>query len=146
MRIGYGYERAESLFSDLGCDSVLIDTPATHRAERAALFKSGRLRPGDTLVLLALGDFGRGFGLAKFQAMLSDRGATIEVCPPEKVDGRRGRPSKFEPDPNQDDQIRTLWRERAYTLDHVLRRAREIMGHDVKRHHLSHRYKRRNGK
>ncbi len=146
MRIGYGYERAESLFKDLGCEEVLIDTPKTHRTERSALFDSGRLRSGDTLVLLALGDFGRGFGLAKFQAMLAKRGATIEICPPEKVAGKRGRPATFTPDSTQDDQIRTLWHSTPHTLAYVLKRAGEIMGHDVKRHQLSHRYKRRNGK
>ena len=146
MRIGYGYERAELLFSRLDCERVLIDTAGTHRLERASLFKSGRLRKGDTLVLLALGDFGRGFGLAKFKQMLEDRGVSIEVCPPEKVEGMRGRPRKFNPDPNQDDQIRTLWHERAYTLAYVLKRSGEIMGHDVERHQLSHKYKRRNGK
>ena len=146
MRIGYGYERAESLFKDLGCEDVFIDTEKTHRTERAALFDSGRLREGDTLVLLALGDFGRGFGLAKFQAMLAERGVTIEVCPPEKVAGIRGAPSKFNPDPTQDDQIKTLWHSIPHTLAYVLKRAGEIMGHDVKRHQLSHRYGRRNGK
>ena len=146
MRIGYGYERAESLFSDLGCDSVLIDTPATHRTERAALFKSGRLRPGDTLVLLALGDFGRGFGLAKFQVMLLERGVYIEICPPDVTPGKRGCPATFTPDSTQDDQIKALWHSTPHALAYVLKRAGEIMGHDVKRHQLSHRYKRRNGK
>ena len=146
MRLGYGYERAESLFKDLDCDEILIDTEATHRVERASLFDSGKIRSGDTLVLLALGDFGQGFGLAKFQAMLADIGATIEVIPPEKVAGIRGRPSTFNPDPTQDDQIKALWHSVPHTLAYVLKRAGEIMGHDVKRHQLSHRYKRRNGK
>ncbi len=146
MRIAYGYERAESLFKDLDCDRVLLDTAKTHRMERASLFAPGMMRAGDTVVLLALGDLGRGFGLAKFQAMLEQHGVGIEVCPPEKVEGMRGRPSKFNPDPTQDDQIRTLWHTRAYTLAYVLKRAGEIMGHSVERHQLSHRYGRRNGK
>ncbi len=146
MRIGYGYERAESLFKDLGCDGVLIDTSATHRTERAALFAPGRLRKGDTIVLLALGDLGQGFGLAKFQALLADIGVTIEVRPPEKAAGVRGRPATFTPDSTQDDQIRTLWNSIPHTLAYVLKRSGEIMGHDVKRHQLSHRYGRRNGK
>ena len=146
MRIGYGYERAESLFAGLDVDRVLIDTSRTFRTERAALFAPGMLRTGDTLVLLALGDFGRGFGLAKFQAMLADHGVTIDVCPPDVMPGKRGRPATFTPDSNQDDQMLTLWRDRAYTLAYVLRRAGEIMGYDVRRHQLSHRYGRRNGK
>ena len=119
MRIGYGYERAELLFSRLDCERVLIDTAGTHRLERASLFKSGRLRKGDTLVLLALGDFGRGFGLAKFKQMLEDRGVSIEVYPPEKVERLRGRPRKFNPDPSQEDQIRTLGPERPSPLASV---------------------------
>ncbi len=146
MRIGYGYERAETLFDDLGVDRVLIDTAQTHRVERASLFDSGRLRPGDTLVLLALGDFGRGFGLAKFQAKLAGLGVTIEVCPPDVTPGKRGRPATFTPDSTQDDQIRTLWHSTPHTLSYVLKRAGEVMGYDVKRHQLSHRYGRRNGK
>ena len=146
MRIGYGYERAESLFDGLDVDRVLLDTAGTYRVERSALFKSGTLRAGDTLVLLALGDFGRGFGLAKFQAMLEDRNVTIEVCPPDVTPGKRGRPATFTPDSTQDDQIKALWHDRAYTLAYVLKRAGEIMGHDVARHQLAHRYKRRNGK
>ncbi len=146
MRVGYGYERAESLFKDLGCEEVLIDTEKTHRTERASLFKLGRLRKYDTLVVLALGDFGRGFGLAKFRRLLDDLGVTIEVCPPEKIAGIRGRPATFTPDITQDDQIRTLWNSVPHTLAYVLKRAGEIMGHDVKRHQLSHRYGRRNGK
>ncbi len=146
MRIGYGYERAESLFDGLDVERVLIDTAGTHRVERASLFDSGRLRPGDTLVLLALGDFGRGFGLTKFQQMVADRGATIEVCPPDVDRGKRGRPATFTPDSTQDDQISALWLNRAYTLNYVLKRAGEIMGYAVARHQLSHKYKRRNGK
>ena len=146
MRIGYGYERAESLFKDLGCEEVLIDTAKTYRTERAALFASGRLRPGDVLVLLGLGDFGRGFGLAKFQAMLAERDVTIEVCPPSVEPAKRGRPTAFNPDGNQDDLMLALWRDRAYTLAYVLKRAGEIMGYAVARHQLSHRYGRRNGK
>ena len=146
MKIGYGYERAEALFDSLGCERVYLDTPGTYRTERAAMFKPAALRLGDTLILLALGDLGRGFGLTKFQQMLEDRGISIEVYPVEKIEGLRGRPRKFDPDGNQDDLIRTLWRTPAYTLAYVLKRAGEIMGHDVARHQLSHRYKRRNGK
>jgi len=146
MRVGYGYERPELLFNRLDCDRVLIDTAKTLRTERASLFAPGMLRSGDTLVLLALGDFGRGFGLAKFKHMLEDRGVSIEVCPPEKAETMRGRPRKFNPDPNQDDQIRTLWRTPAYTLAYVLKRAGEIMGHDVRRHQISHRYGKREGR
>ena len=146
MRIGYGYERAESLFKDLDCDEILIDTEATHRVERASLFDSGKLRKYDTLVVLALGDFGRGFGLAKFRQMLDDLGVSIEVCPPLRVEATRGRPATFTPDSTQDDQIRTLWNSVPHTLAYVLKRAGEIMGHDVARHQLSHRYGRRNGK
>ncbi len=145
MRIGYGYERPELLFNRLDCDRVLIDTSKTHRLERASLFAPGMLRAGDTLVLLALGDLGRGFGLSKFQAMLERHGVGIEICPPEKAEGMRGRPRKFNPDGNQDDQIRTLWRTPAYTLAYILKRASEIMGHDVRRHQISHRYGKREG-
>jgi len=143
MRIGYGYERAESLFSGLDVGRVLIDTNRTYRTERASLFTPGMMRPGDTVVLLALGDLGKGFGLTRFRAMLEAVGVELEICPPDVAHAKRGRPATFNPDDQQQDQIRTLWRDPAFTLAYVLKRTGEIMGYEVRRHQLSHRYGKR---
>ena len=73
---------------------------------------------------------------------VAERTATV-IKPPKH---KRLFRSKFNPRPAQDDKISALYHNIAHTLAYVLKRAGEIMGHDVKRHQLSHRYKRRNGK
>ena len=73
----------------------------------------------------------------------AEQAATV-IKPPKRK--RLGRPPKFNPTRIQDDKIRALYYFIPHTLAYVLKRAGEIMGHDVKRHQLSHRYKRRNGK
>ena len=73
---------------------------------------------------------------------VAERTATV-IKPPKRK--RLGRPPKFNPTRIQDDKIRALYYFIPHTLAYVLKRAGEIMGHDVKRHQLSHRYGRRNG-
>lgn len=140
MKIGYAYERPESVFDGLGVDRVYIDTKRTERTERAHLFAPGVLRDGDTLVLRSRGDLGQGFGLAKFEQRLAEKGVSLEIVPIGRERGERGRPRKFTPDDAADAIIRPLWHNTAYTLAYVLRRARETMGHDVGRHQLRYRY------
>ncbi len=73
----------------------------------------------------------------------AEQAATV-IKPPKRK--RLGRPPKFNPSPAQDDKISALYYFIPHTLAYVLKRSGEIMGHDVKRHQLSHRYGRRNGK
>ena len=64
----------------------------------------------------------------------------------EAIKQRRPGRSKFNPSHAKDEKIGALYHFIPHTLAYVLKRAGEIMGHDVARHQLSHRYGRRNGK
>lgn len=145
MRVGYGYERAERDFGEASVDRVWIDTRSTDRMERAAMLEMG-LRPGDTVVLLALGDLGRGTDLRAVRRRLEEMRVTVEVQSSTKEPKPRGRPRAFTPDAMQDRQIKKLWyADGMYTMQYVLRRTEEIMGQSVSRNQLDHRYGPRNG-
>lgn len=141
MKIGYGYRRTEKALRDAGAERVWIDL-SKERTERADMVSAG-LRAGDTLVLLSIRDLG---GSAKADAMWKENieamGVTVEVCEPVDEQEARpvGRPKKFDPTPEQDDQIRKLWLCWHYTEAYKVRRVAEIMGHEVKRGVLFHRY------
>ena len=126
MRVGYGYNRIEKEFAHASCDRVWIDGQHTERQERSTMLGMG-LRKGDTLVLLARGEL------------------TVDVCPPEKDQPKpRGRPKKFDPTPEQDEEIRRLWADPVmYTRAYVIMRATEITGAPVDRNALYHRYGKR---
>lgn len=141
MRIGYGYKRREADLEAAGARKVYIDiTP--QRTERNDLLAYG-LRAGDTLVLLSLRDLG---GAPKADAAMKERiealGVTIEVVPlPDgKEPGKIGRPKKYDPSPEQDEQIRKLWLCWHYTEAYKLRRVAEMYGAPVTRGVLFNRY------
>ena len=144
MRIGYGFNRASADFAKAKVEDLYIDTRDTDRGERADMLISGRLRRGDTLVLLAPGDLGRGAELRPLRILLAERGVTVEV---QIEDSRpRGRPNEFEPDPDQNKRIRKLWYAiGVYQLKHVMRRVEQIYGGPVSRNQLDRRYGPRDG-
>ena len=144
MRIGYGYKRAEADFAHANVQSIWIDHPGTERNERTWVLRRA-LRRGYTLVLLSPGDLGAGGEIPMLRAELADRGVEIEICPADKLPAKRGPKPAFAPDPEQDAQISALWHSPDYSQAYVLRRASEIMGMEVRRWHLTHRYKARSG-
>lgn len=139
MRIGYGFNRPDKQFAQYECDRVFIDTPKTEREERRALFLC--LRNGDTLFMLKPGDLGYGKELQQLRKMLSDSDVAIEY-PPVPPDGR-GRPSKFDPSPEDDKYLRIMWKDQTFSQAYCLRAASERMGVDVKRHQMIYRYQKR---
>lgn len=145
MRIGYGFKRTSPDFTRAQVDRLYIDTPDTDRAERADMLMLG-LRRGDVLVLLAPGDLGRGAELPPLRRLLEERGVTVEVLPAEEPTRPRGRPTGFDPTPEQDEKIKRLWYQiGVYQMKHVLQRAEEIYGAPVSRNQLDRRYGPRNG-
>lgn len=136
MRIGYGYKRRDKDFDGWDCEKVFVDTPATMREERRALFLA--LEPGDTLFMFKPGDLGYGRELKALREILADNNVSIEY-PPQPTDGR-GRPAQFDPEPADDQYIRTMWKDQTFSQAYVLRVASERTGKEVKRHQLVYRY------
>jgi len=141
MNIGYGYQRKEADLEAAGAEKVYVDV-TRERRERADLVAYG-LREGDTLILLSMRDLG---GAPKADAMwqerIEDMGVAIKVValPDDKPPAKIGRPKKYDPTPEQDEQVRKLWLCWHYTEAYKLRRASEICGHPVGRGVLFNRY------
>ena len=85
------------------------------------------LRAGDTLVLLAKGDLGRGGELAMIRSSLKESGIAVEVAeheaPPAK---QRGRAPAFSPNEDQDKTLKKLWHDVSYPGPYVQRRGCEM--------------------
>lgn len=136
MRVGYGYNRHPGDFAHLDLDKLWIDMPGSGRCERGDMLRDGGVRPGDEFFLLAEGELGSKHAA---EAILS-QGASIHVVPPPRERRPPGAPAKFTPTPEQDAAIKALWLNPGYTLRYVLDRAQDIMGGEVRRHQLIHRY------
>lgn len=121
-----------------GVDKVWLDWPNTERQERDDMMQA--LRAGDVVVVYALSHLGSGGEIPAIRAAIEATGASIEVYQDAKPKPKpRGRPRRFDPDPDQDRKIMRLYKSHQ-TLSYVLERASEIMGYEVKRHHLTRRY------
>ena len=99
------------------------------------MFEAGAMRPGDTVVLLDKRELGK-----KATDAVRTAGLSIDVCPLTTEPRRVGPPLKFNPTPEQEDAIRTLYLNPGYTLRYVLDRAEEIMGWRVSRNMLVRRF------
>lgn len=142
MEIFYGYERSDKVPQELGIKRAYIDTHQTRRSERADMFATG-VRDGVTVVVLSESDLGRGAEIAQMRDQIAKAGASIRVESGTAADPKpAGRPKLFDPTPDQDKQIKALYRD-YFTMSHVLSRASDIVGHEVKRHQLVHRYGKR---
>lgn len=142
MIIGYGYPEDKAFLAAQGCEKVYIDFPSGDRSERGKMLRPGAIREGDTLVMTHSGRIGRGRAIPVLTAKIESMGVTVDIREPEMVNGVPGRKPIFNPDPKQDARIRKLWHS-AYNTDHVVEEAGRIMGWEVKRHHLTHKYKAR---
>ena len=97
------------------------------------------LRRGDTLVLLAKGDLGRGREITAVRRALSGRGVEIEIVGLGGPPNPRGRPG-FSPSEEHDRELHRLWMKPAlYTPGYVIQAA-EDRGHNVTRQQLYYRY------
>lgn len=145
MRIGYGFGRTSADFGRAKVTRVYIDTAFTDRDERRDMLQHG-LRSGDTVVVLALGDLGKGADYRAVLRRLHEAGCKVEVLDKTRKPETRGRPKAYDPTTDQDARIRELWyADGIYQMKHVLQRAEEIYGKPVTRAQLDHRYGPRNG-
>ena len=139
MNIGYGFRRTEAALKQAGADRVWIDT-SKERTERSDMLRFG-LTAGDTLIVLAENDLG---GSARANRIIRDNltamGVTVAVVAPETPSKPMGRPRKFDPTPEQDEQTKEIWLCWHHTGAYKLRRAAEIMGYPVSRGQLNHRF------
>jgi len=119
MRIGYGFNRSEKEFKSAKVQRVWIDFDDTDRNERTTMLVGG-IRPGDTIVLLAPGDLGRGGELPMLRKDLKGRGVAIEVIDV-GAETRMpvGRPSKFTPTGDQETDLRSKWHDVRYSGRYV---------------------------
>jgi DNA invertase Pin-like site-specific DNA recombinase len=139
MNIGYGFRRTEAALKQAGAERVWIDL-SKERTERADMLRIG-LKAGDTLIVLSKNDLG---GSARANRIIRDNltamGVTVAVVAPDTLSKPMGRPRKFDPTPEQAEQIKEIWLCWHHTGAYKLRRAAEIMGHSVSRGQLNHRF------
>lgn len=95
----------------------------------------GALRSEDVIVVLDAGDVG-----VAATAAIQRFGVSIEVNAPDGPLPMPGAPAKFVPTDEQDANIKALWFNPGYKPSYIMLRVREIMGWDVQRHHMTHRY------
>lgn len=136
MKIFYGYKRRPDDAPD-GCDQVWLDDAKSERQERFDMMLG--LRDGDTVVVLARSDLGRGAETKAIEAAIKNTGAKLVIDAPEVMPRPVGAPAKFNPAPEADAKIKALYH--GYNvMSYVLRRASDLAGMDVKAHHLKRRY------
>lgn len=131
MKVAYLYNRKTSEGSEMGAEKTFADYTGTERRELRDMLDRRGLRAGDTLLLRAVSDLGKGQESARIQRMISDLGATIQLVPG-GADKVRGRPKKMDPTPEQKAHLCSLWHSAA-ERKYVMERAAEIMGGKVSR-------------
>lgn len=121
----------------MGCEKTFADYRGTGRRELQDMLEKDGVRKGDTLCIRALSDLGQGAESKRIQKMLSDMGVALQVIP--GADGERvsGRKPRLKPTPEQREHLCALWYSPA-PVDHVLKRAEEIMGAPVDRNNLNY--------
>lgn len=136
MKIFYGYKRKPDDAPD-GCEQVWLDDAKSERQERFDMMLG--LRDGDTVVVLARSDLGRGAETKAIEAAIENTGAKLVIEAPEVMPKPVGAPAKFNPTPEADAKIKALYH--GYNvMSYVLRRASDLTGMEVKAHHLKRRY------
>lgn len=121
----------------MGCERTLADYDGTRRAELVCLIEGGGVREGDTLCLRAQSDLGQGAAIKRHLDRLAAMGVTVEIVSVPNAPKSKGRPKRFNPTPDDAQYLCDLWYSPAERA-HVLERATERMGMDVKRDKLNH--------
>lgn len=145
----YGYNRDPKDFAHTEVDParIFIDHNGT-RSALSGLVDGEGARHGDTIIVLALSDLGKGASAQKSKALIEARGIAIDVRPmPEAAKKKlpRGRPA-FNPEPELDADLRRMWGDPIlYTPKYVVKYATKEHGKPVTRNQLNHRYGNRYG-
>ena len=132
MKVAYLYDRPKAVADAWEPDQVFIDAPGTSRLEREDMINKGGLRAGDTLLLAALSDLGRGAEARSLADLIGRKGVAVKVMPlaPKLAKKKPGRAPHLRPTPEQQRQICALWSS-ALEQAHVLDRAAQIMAVDA---------------
>ena len=99
----------------------------------------GNAAKADTLFLLQRGDLGAGREITALMAEIEALNVTVQVSVVAPQREGRGRPRTFDPTREQAIKLKRLWHS-TLPLHHVLQRASEITGADVKRHQMIYRF------
>lgn len=132
MNVAYLYNRPPEDAEALEAEKVFMDYDGTARLERRQMMDAGGVRKGDTLILRATSDLGRGQEGQSLQRRLASMGVDIKVIPPAEPKRVRGRPKRLNPTDEQKEHLARLWYSAA-PREHVLGRAKDIMGGVVSR-------------
>lgn len=132
MKVAYLYNRPKSVADEWEAEKVFIDVKGTSRMERSDMLEHGGVRAGDTLMLAALSDLGKGAAAKAIADKIRRLGVAIEVKPltPAKAKKKPGRAPHLKPTDEQQKQICGLWRS-GLEQGHVLNRAAQIMEVDA---------------
>lgn len=120
----------------MGAEKTYADYPETKRQERQDLLDRHGLREGDTLLLRALSDLGKGQEAALMQRRVKEIGAEIVVIEDENAPRTSGRKPRMKPTMDQKQRLCGLWYSAA-EVGHVLDRASEKMGGKVTRDQMN---------
>lgn len=121
----------------MGAERVFADWSGTDRAELRRMIEAKGIREGDTLVVRAVGDLGKGAESKRIQKAVAALGATIEVVPADKVVKLNGRPPRIERTPELIGAVCPLWYSPG-TQAHVLGRVKDITGRELTRHNMNY--------
>ena len=145
MKIAYLYERPVSEGEMMGAEKTFADFAKTQRLELTDLIDGGGLVEGDTLLLRAKSDLGKGKAAERHIAKIEGMGVEVVVLPTRADKRLKGRPARAEiPDLRTYDLICGLWYSPA-PVDHAIKRASEKVGVDVDRNWMNARCGGRNG-
>lgn len=120
----------------MGAEKTFADYPETKRLERQDMLDRGGLRSGDTLVVRALSDLGKGAEAKLMQKRIEEIGAEIQVIEDENAPRTSGRKPRLSPSLDQKRQLCGLWYSAA-ERQHVLDRASEKLGQPVTRDQMN---------
>lgn len=145
MKIAYLYERPISEGAEMGAEKTFADFAKTLRIELGDLIDGGGLVAGDTLLLRAKSDLGKGREAERHIAKIEGMGVEIVVLPT-KADVRlKGRPPRAEiADMRTFDLICGLWYSPA-PVDHAIARTSDKVGTSVDRNWINNKCGPRSG-
>ena len=121
----------------MNCERTFADYEITARAELIKMIGEGGIRKGDTLCLRAQSDLGRGAAAKRHLVKLKEMGVVVEIMAVKEGKKVMGRPKRFAPTPEDVEFLCSLWYSPAEQA-HVLKRASEHMGYEVKRDKLNY--------
>lgn len=145
MKIAYLYERPVSEGEAMGAEKTFADFAKTQRLELTDLIDGGGLVSGDTLLLRAKSDLGKGKAAERHIAKVKGMGVDVIILPADVEVRTKGRPSRASiPDLPTFDLICGLWYSPA-PVDHAVARASDKVGRKVDRNWMNARCGPRSG-